>query len=482
MLTIARRAGGPHQGGGRPRPGDARRLDGGARHRGAATAPSWPPPSLAWSPSPCSVVIPRYNAGEGSEFVDRYGSLGSDGGGVATTLLTRPWEAARAGRLLRPAQLPRGPAAAAAAAAAGGAPAPGGRPARDADQHPRRLVPAVLDPVPVRRGDRALRGGRRRSSASARVRRATPPGAARAPARRHRAAWPPSGWAPSRSRASTSARCHGGATCRSVGSSARVEQYRVTDHSRAMARAVALVPDDVPVSAGNLLGAHLSERERIYTFPVIAGRAMGAGQPRPALPRRPALCRAAHAVRLRRCSAPARTCGSCSTRTASWCSGAHPPGARVNARAPGGGAAGARAPRLAVLPGFAWFTGPRPARRPPARERLRRGRPALAAAGPRRADRAAPAPASSSAAPGPAARSGALGRPARRWRRAWSRWASRSGPRPTRRVTLRRDPGGLTETVAGRRSPSSPRPSPRPWSPASRRHRGGRRRWVGWRR
>jgi hypothetical protein len=32
---------------------------------------------------------------------------------------------------------------------------------------------------------------------------------------------------------------------------------------------VALIPDDVPVSAGNLLGAHLSERERILTFPVI---------------------------------------------------------------------------------------------------------------------------------------------------------------------------------------------------------------------
>ena len=54
-----------------------------------------------------------------------------------------------------------------------------------------------------------------------------------------------------------------------VGSDARTEQYDVTDHSRAMARAVALIPDDVPVSAGNLLGSHLSERERVYTFPVI---------------------------------------------------------------------------------------------------------------------------------------------------------------------------------------------------------------------
>jgi hypothetical protein len=36
-----------------------------------------------------------------------------------------------------------------------------------------------------------------------------------------------------------------------------------------MARATALIPDDVPVSAGNLFGSHLSERERVYTFPVI---------------------------------------------------------------------------------------------------------------------------------------------------------------------------------------------------------------------
>jgi hypothetical protein len=36
-----------------------------------------------------------------------------------------------------------------------------------------------------------------------------------------------------------------------------------------MARAVAVIPDGVPVSAGNLLGAHLSERERILTFPVV---------------------------------------------------------------------------------------------------------------------------------------------------------------------------------------------------------------------
>ncbi len=55
-----------------------------------------------------------------------------------------------------------------------------------------------------------------------------------------------------------------------VGSDSRVEQYRVDDHSRAMARAAELIPGDVPVSVGNLFGGHLSERERVYTFPVVA--------------------------------------------------------------------------------------------------------------------------------------------------------------------------------------------------------------------
>ncbi len=50
--------------------------------------------SLAWVAFAVLWIIPHYNAGQGSEFVDRYGSLGSDGGGVLTTLLTRPWEAA----------------------------------------------------------------------------------------------------------------------------------------------------------------------------------------------------------------------------------------------------------------------------------------------------------------------------------------------------------------------------------------------------
>ena len=73
--------------------------------------------SLAWVAFAVLVVIPRYNAGEGSEFVDRYGSLGSDGGGVAHDPGHAPLGGRRGRRLVRPAQLPRRPAAAAPAAA-----------------------------------------------------------------------------------------------------------------------------------------------------------------------------------------------------------------------------------------------------------------------------------------------------------------------------------------------------------------------------
>lgn len=40
--------------------------------------------------------------------------------------------------------------------------------------------------------------------------------------------------------------------------------------ARALARAVDLVPDDVVVSASNAPGAHLSDRETVYLFPMVA--------------------------------------------------------------------------------------------------------------------------------------------------------------------------------------------------------------------
>ena len=92
-----------------------------------------------------------------------------------------------------------------------------------------------------------------------------------------------------------------------VGSDERTEQYRLGPHAAADARAVAMIPDGVPVSAGNLLAAHLSERERIYTFPVVARRAVGAGQRQAAVRGRPHLADRATPPPWRRC-ATGRTC------------------------------------------------------------------------------------------------------------------------------------------------------------------------------
>jgi uncharacterized membrane protein len=52
------------------------------------------------------------------------------------------------------------------------------------------------------------------------------------------------------------------------------EQLGARDHlfsrrDRAAVRAIALIPDGEPVSATNTLGAHLSERRRVFSFPVV---------------------------------------------------------------------------------------------------------------------------------------------------------------------------------------------------------------------
>ena len=53
-----------------------------------------------------------------------------------------------------------------------------------------------------------------------------------------------------------------------LGPAGRVETT-ADAHDAALRRAVALVPDGAPVSATNALGAHLSARERIFSFPVV---------------------------------------------------------------------------------------------------------------------------------------------------------------------------------------------------------------------
>jgi uncharacterized membrane protein len=53
------------------------------------------------------------------------------------------------------------------------------------------------------------------------------------------------------------------------GSSLQADAAHVSEHDRVAARAVDLVPLDAVVSATNTLGAHLSERRRVLSFPYV---------------------------------------------------------------------------------------------------------------------------------------------------------------------------------------------------------------------
>ena len=53
------------------------------------------------------------------------------------------------------------------------------------------------------------------------------------------------------------------------GSSLGARDHIVTRHARAAARVLGAIPPGVPVSATNTLGAHLSERRRIFSFPIV---------------------------------------------------------------------------------------------------------------------------------------------------------------------------------------------------------------------
>jgi Predicted membrane protein (DUF2079) len=54
-----------------------------------------------------------------------------------------------------------------------------------------------------------------------------------------------------------------------LGSDLATREHVVGSHAAVARRALRLVPSDAPVSATNTLGAHLSERERIFSFPVL---------------------------------------------------------------------------------------------------------------------------------------------------------------------------------------------------------------------
>jgi hypothetical protein len=60
------------------------------------------------------------------------------------------------------------------------------------------------------------------------------------------------------------------------------ETFRVTDHDREASRALRLIPPDAVVSASNSLGAHLSERRRVLSFPrLLAARWVAIDQTSP---------------------------------------------------------------------------------------------------------------------------------------------------------------------------------------------------------
>jgi uncharacterized membrane protein len=55
------------------------------------------------------------------------------------------------------------------------------------------------------------------------------------------------------------------------GESLQADSYDATEHDRVAARALGVIPGDEPVSATNTLGAHLSERRRVLSFPLVTG-------------------------------------------------------------------------------------------------------------------------------------------------------------------------------------------------------------------
>ncbi len=233
------------------------------RRAGAALAAA----SLAWVAVAVLVIIPHFNDGRGSAFVGRYATLGEDGGDVAATVLTRPWEAAEVlasyDRLSYLVALlaPLAFLSLAAPLLAAGA-LPEVLINALSDWFPQYSIEfqyvAVIVPFLVAAAILGLAGLRARGRPAWSARLLERDGAVAA-------AWvgvvllsgvylgPLPWWS--------------GVPV--AGSDERIEQYRVEAHARAAARAVALIPGDAPVSAGNLLGAHLSQRARILTFPAL---------------------------------------------------------------------------------------------------------------------------------------------------------------------------------------------------------------------
>ncbi len=239
----------------------------GRRRAGAILAVA----SLAWTAIAVGVIIPHYNTSGGNAFVaDRYGELGDGMGGVLKTLVTRPWDAvsvaasADRGVYLLALLLPL-------AALSLGAPllAAGALPdlvlnvlsSRPEQHHIEYHYSAVIAPFLLAaaiRGlallsDRTRPRWLQRSLASSRVVAAVLIGSVVVsgyilgplPFWRH---------VPG-------------------GSHVRAEQFTVPPRAALLRDAIAMVPGDAVVSAGNQIAGHLSDRRAILAFPVIGNAA-----------------------------------------------------------------------------------------------------------------------------------------------------------------------------------------------------------------
>jgi uncharacterized membrane protein len=223
--------------------------------------------SAAWVAFAVLVVIPHFNEGRGSAFLARYGESGDGPGDVARAFLARPWEAFatlgdpdRLGylaALLIPLLLL---SLVAPLLAAGALP--------DlalnllADWWPQQSIEfqyvAVIAPFLVASAILGLARMRARERPAVLARALASPG-----------------------RVAIGAVAVMGVSmvvmgplpvpsALSIATESRVAQYQRGPHARVLAEAVALIPDGVPVSAGNLIGAHLSDRRRIHVFPTLA--------------------------------------------------------------------------------------------------------------------------------------------------------------------------------------------------------------------
>jgi uncharacterized membrane protein len=234
--------------------------------------------SGAWVAVAIGVVIPHFNGGRPSAFLSRYGDLGSSEGAIVRTVLTRPWDAVQTaatwGRvtyllaMLLPLLLLSLLAPALAACAV-----PELALNVLADWWPQRSIEFqyVAVPAPFLVAAAILGLARLTGAQDVGARRRRPLGARVGRLLR----WPPG---PAIGAALVVALVASGIrlgplpwwSSLPLASQSRVNEYHRTAHTAALDAAVALVPAGDPVSAGNHLGAHLSARERILTFPVIA--------------------------------------------------------------------------------------------------------------------------------------------------------------------------------------------------------------------